>query len=120
MLLYHGTTRDNGKNIIKHQSFNLDRTGENWGTTYGKGVYLTPNIEEAKKYGDMILVIECEIKQYKLSQKYSPNDRKHKKTLKKIIRKEIEEGDYDSLVTVDEDEYILFKPEECILEIKQI
>lgn len=120
MLLYHGTTRDNGENIIKEQSFNLDRTGENWGVTYGKGVYLTPNLEEAKRYGDMVLVVKCEIKEYKLNQRFSPNDKKHKKLLNKLIRKEIEEGEYDSLVTLDEDEYILFRPTESILEIKQI
>ena len=69
----------------------------------------------------MVLVVECKIKQYKLSQRFSPNDKKHKNILKKIIRKEIEEGDYDSLVTVDEDEYILFKPDESIFfNIKQI
>ena len=118
--LYHGTTRENGENIIKEQSFNLNKTGENWGVTYGKGIYLTPILEEAKRYGDMVLVVKCQIKKYKLNRLFSPTNKKHRSILKKIIKRQIEEGEYDSLVTLDEDEYILFKPDESILKIKQI
>ena len=47
MILYHGTTIQNALSIMKF-GFDINKSGENWGTTYGKGIYFSPNYETAE------------------------------------------------------------------------
>ena len=78
MLLYHGTTSSNGISIIKN-GFDFSKAGSNWGKTYGKGIYFTPNYKTAKFYaGEDGIVISMDIKinSYKLTRDYSPNSKK--------------------------------------------
>ena len=51
MLLYHGTSKKNGINILK-KGFNFELSGSCWGNTYGKGIYFTPNYETARFYAE--------------------------------------------------------------------
>ena len=118
MLLYHGTSLEAAKSILSKQSFDLTKCGEGWGSTYGDGIYLTPNLEDAKMYGEKVLKISCNINPYRLEKRYSPTDRRHKKQIRRLIINCIKEGDFDSLISVDGDEYILFEPEKSILKIE--
>ena len=49
MILYHGTTMINALSILKN-GFDINKAGENWGTTYGKGIYFSPNYETAQAF----------------------------------------------------------------------
>ena len=57
MKLYHGTSCSNAISILKN-GFDFNKVGSNYGTTYGKGIYFTPNYETARFYaGENGLVI---------------------------------------------------------------
>ena len=47
--LYHGTSKQNGLQILE-SGFDFKKSGSNWGNTYGKGIYFTPNYETAQFY----------------------------------------------------------------------
>ena len=51
MKLYHGTSISNALSIM-NEGFNLKKAGSNYGTTYGKGIYFTPNYKTAKFYAE--------------------------------------------------------------------
>ena len=102
MKLYHGTSSDKALSILKN-GFDFNRIGENWGTTYGKGIYLTPEYETAKFYaGDdgIVLGFTLDVNPYKLSKDVRPNTRK------KIVPLE-----FDSIINPNQDEIVILKPE---------
>ena len=49
MLLYHGTTVFNALSILNN-GFSFNYSGTNWGNTYGKAIYFSPNYNTAKFY----------------------------------------------------------------------
>lgn len=49
MLLYHGTTIFNALSILNN-GFSFNYSGTNWGSTYGKAIYFSPNYNTAKFY----------------------------------------------------------------------
>lgn len=99
--LYHGTSIQNGLDILK-SGFDFEKSGSNWGNTYGKGIYFTPNYETARFYaGEDGIVIskELEIEVYYLKRDISPNSRK------KI--KMPDNGNYNCIVNPSGDEYLI-------------
>jgi len=77
MIFYHGTTEDNWKTIQEE--------GVLWGRRYvtdnndeivkeiSRCTYLTPNIEEARCYGDVVLKVEYDPYANKTKNNYSPD-----------------------------------------------
>lgn len=77
MIFYHGTTEDNWKTIQEE--------GVLWGRRYvtdsndeivkeiSRCTYLTPNIEEARCYGDVVLKVEYDPYTNKTENNYSPD-----------------------------------------------
>lgn len=100
-LLYHGTTMENGLSILK-TGFDFNKSNTNWGNTYGKGIYFTPNYETAKFYaGENGIVISLNINtiEYHLNKMVSPSTRKKLKISK--------DKNYNCIVTLDKDEYLI-------------
>lgn len=104
MLLYHGTSQENALSIISEQKFDLNLCGKQWGSTYGRGIYFSPSKEEAQVYGETILEIQTQIKPLKLEKHYSPNDKSHKRQIKKIINT----LGPDAFETCDNKEIVIF------------
>jgi len=99
MLLFHGTSTDNALSILAC-GFDFNRAGENWGTTYGKGIYFSPNYETAKFYAGptgIVLSFELKINPYYLSKDIRPNSKK-----KIIIPPQ-----HDSIINPNGDECII-------------
>lgn len=79
MKLYHGTSYKNALSILAN-GFDFNRAGENYGLTYGKGIYFSPNYDEAKFYAEndgIVLSFNIEIKPYYLIKDKSVS--RHKK-----------------------------------------
>ena len=114
MFLYHGTTSENANTIISEQKFNLNLCGSQWGSTYGKGVYFSPSKTEASVYGETILQIETNVEPLKLQRYYSPNDRNHKRQIKKILYT----FGPDALITCNNKEVVIFNTENTIRDIR--
>ena len=103
MLLYHGTKEKNALSILKN-GFDFSRAGENWGITYGKGIYFTPNYETAKFYAGedgIILSFNLNINPYKLKKDRSPNGK---------LREKIP-LDVDSIINPNGDEIVIINSE---------
>ena len=67
--LYHGTTQTNALSILKN-GFDFTKCGSNWGKTYGKGIYFTPNYDTAQFYaGDDGIVLSFNFSTQEPSQK---------------------------------------------------
>ena len=99
MLIYHGTKEKNALSKMKN-GFDFSRAGENWGITYGKGIYFTPNYETAKFYAGedgIILSFNLDINPYKLKKDRSPNGK---------LREKIP-IDADSIINPNEDEIVI-------------
>ena len=98
MILYHGTNVYSALNILEN-GFNFNSTGTNWGCTYGKGIYFTPNYKTARCYaGDDGIVLTFDMDttdSYILDRLKLPSSRKK---LKYTTR---------WLITPDFDEYIM-------------
>ena len=76
--LYHGTSRINALSILKN-GFDFNKTGSNWGNTYGKGIYFTPNYNTARFYATdngIVLSFYLKIEPYHLTKDISPNSKK--------------------------------------------
>tara|TARA_B100000424_G_scaffold266755_2_gene258422 strand:- start:437 stop:754 length:318 start_codon:yes stop_codon:yes gene_type:complete len=101
MKLYHGTSSSNAIEIIKN-GFDFERAGSNYGITYGKGIYFTPNYETARFYaGDngIVLSMNISIVPYYLLKDKSPNS---KKKIKLPTDQE-----YNCIVSPNKDEYLI-------------
>jgi len=82
MLLYHGTNTSNGISILKN-GFDFNKVGSNYGLTYGKGIYFTPNYKTAQFYAGengIVLSMHVLITPYYLVKDISPNSKKKNKT----------------------------------------
>ena len=103
--LYHGTSSQNALSIMKN-GFNFEKAGQNWGKTYGKGIYFTPNYETARFYATedgIILSFNIEIEPYYLTKFISPNS---KKKLKLPVKNQ-NNIHYNCIVSPDKDEYLI-------------
>ena len=101
--LYHGTSVKNALSILQHR-FDLGKAGENWGTTYGKGVYFTPNYETAKFYAGedgIVLSVNLEINPYELKKDIRPNSKRKIKI----------PYEFDSIINPNKDEVIVTNKE---------
>lgn len=98
MILYHGTNVSSALNILAN-GFNFNSTGTNWGSTYGKAIYFTPNYKTAQCYaGDdgIIFSIDVEVNDFLILEKFkSPSSRKQLQCMSKW------------LITPNFDEYIM-------------
>ena len=103
MILYHGTSTINALNILK-EGFDLKKSGSNWGKTYGKGIYFSPNYKTAEFYAGtngIIISININLDEnniYYLKNYNSPNSRKKPK---------INNPNIKCLVSPDKDEYLI-------------
>lgn len=114
MILYHGTTMINALSILKN-GFDINKAGENWGTTYGKGIYFSPNYETAQFYANsdesnpgIVISINLDLNPFMLKKDFSPNQ-KRKFRLPK-------DSKYDSIINANGDEVVIIDP--SILAIK--
>lgn len=76
--LYHGTSIKNSLSILK-SGFDFAKAGDNYGVTYGKGIYFTPDYDEAKFYTGnegIVLSYDIKINPYYLTKDVSPSSRK--------------------------------------------
>lgn len=99
MKLYHGTSYINALSILNN-GFDIGYSGSNWGNTYGKGIYFTPNYDTARFYAGedgIVLSFNIKINPYKLSKDITPNSRKKIKI----------PSEYDSIININEDEVII-------------
>ena len=98
--LYHGTSQSNALSILK-EGFDFSKCGSNWGSTYGKGIYFSPNYSEAKFYAGedgIVLSFELDLECYYLEKDIRPSNKKKFK---------IPEY-YNCLVNPSGSEYVLF------------
>ena len=99
--LFHGTSRENALSIMEN-GFDFSKSGSNWGNTYGKGIYFSPNEETARFYAGengIVISLKIEIDPYYLTQDISPNSKK------KIKLPENE--NYNCIVNPNGDEYLV-------------
>ena len=100
MRLYHGTTAAAAISIME-SGFDFSRAGTNWGTTYGKGIYFTPNYGTARFYAGengIVISVDIEVKPHYLKRAVSASSKK---------RIQVPEG-CNCLVSPDGDEYVVF------------
>lgn len=98
--LFHGTNNQNALSIIDN-GFDFNKCGSNWGSTYGKGIYFTPNSKTAKAYSDdnTIIEITIDINPFYLTKDRSPNSKKKIKIPQ----------NYNCIVSPNKDEYVLIE-----------
>jgi|SaaInlStandDraft_5_1057022.scaffolds.fasta_scaffold02787_4 hypothetical protein len=117
MLLYHGGTLKKMNNMIEngfHKPENIQ--GDNFGITYGPGLYFALNKNDALFYSDNNQIIEVIInKKLKLLRinPISPNNKKQKYNLLKKRKKGIN-NNYDGFIVTyssNESEIIIWDPE---------
>lgn len=101
MLLYHGTSVEAAISIMG-SGFDFSRAGSNWGTTYGKGIYFTPNYRTARFYAGengIVISVYVMVKPHYLERAVSASSKK---------RIEIPEG-CNCIVSPDRDEYVIYR-----------
>ena len=105
MILYHGTSVENAISILQN-GFDINRAGVNWGITYGKGIYFSPNYETAKFYANsdpenqgIVISITVNLNSYILKKDISPNQKRKFKLPKDKY--------YDSIINPNGDEVII-------------
>ena len=101
MKLYHGTSMSNALSIM-NEGFDFKKAGSNYGKTYGKGIYFTPNYETAKFYSGrdgIVISLDVHVNPYYLTKYISPSS-------KKKIRLP-NTGNYNCIVSPDKDEYLI-------------
>ena len=99
-ILYHGTCQINALSILKN-GFDFSKCGSNWGSTYGRGIYFTPNYTEAEFYAvrdGIVLSFVIDVECYYLKKDISPSKK----------RKFILPDGYNCLVNPSENEYVVF------------
>ena len=110
VVLYHGTSKENAIKICEYGGFSLDFSGTSWGSTFGKGIYFSGDINEARVYSGedgVILSCELDVNGFQLKKGYSPNCRNDRREIKRIV-KSLESNGYNCLITKDSSEYIFF------------
>ena len=105
MILYHGTSIKNALLILKN-GFDISKAGENWGTTYGKGLYFSPNYETALFYANsdkvnpgIVISITLDLNPFMLKKDISPNQKRKFRLPKDKY--------YDSIINPNGDEVII-------------
>ena len=104
MLLYHGTSYENSLSI-KMNGFDFNKVGSNYGKTYGRGIYFTPNYETAKFYaGDtgIVILTNAKITPHYLTRDVSPNSKKKIRIPNDKV--------YNCIVSPNNDEYLILYP----------
>lgn len=98
--LFHGTSPASALSILKN-GFDFSKCGSNWGSTYGKGIYFSPNYQTAQFYaGDdgIVLSYTLDINPYYLKKDMSPNQKRKFKLHK----------EFNAIINVNGDECIVF------------
>ena len=101
--LYHGTSTINALSILKN-GFNFTQSIENWGKTYGPGIYFSPNYNTAKFYATnkgIVLSFNIAIEPYLLTKDISPTSKK-----KLYIPND---KNYNCIISPNKDEYLIFQ-----------
>ena len=110
-LLYRGGKYSTYESLIDN-GFDLSRIGDGYGSTLGRGVYLTASKDEARSYaadGRTIFEVPVEdLKIYRLDRAFSVDSKQDRKNLKKITQKAKDQG-YNSLESVDGLETVIFE-----------
>jgi len=110
-LLYRGGKYDTYVSLIDN-GFDLTRLGNNFGSTLGRGVYLTKSREEARSYavdGRSIFQVPVEdLNPFKLDRAFSVDSKQDRKNLKKITQKAKDQG-FNALESVDGLEVVIFE-----------
>jgi len=110
-LLYRGGKVSTYKALIEN-GFDLSRISENYGSTLGKGIYLTRSKEEARSYAaDKKSIIEVPIEglnAYKLQRSFSVDSKNDRKKLKKITQIAKDNG-YNALESMCGLEVVIFE-----------
>ncbi len=110
-LLYRGGKYQTYVSLIDN-GFDLSRINSNFGTTLGKGVYLTKSKEEARSYAvDGRTIFEVPVvglKPFKLDRAFSVDSKQDRKNLKKITQKAKDQG-FTALESVDGLEVVIFE-----------
>ena len=120
MKAYHGSDLSKLESIIE-KGFDPSLIGTGWGTTYGRGIYFSPDPKVANIYsGNTGYIIEAEIRYipYYLKKNYSSTNRHHRRELQKLRGKAEAEG-YTCFVSQNREEIILFDSSD-IISIKRI
>ena len=100
MRLYHGTTAASAISIMG-SGFDFSRAGTNWGTTYGKGIYFTPNYKTARFYAGengIVISVDIKVKPHYLKRAVSASSKKRIRVPEEC----------NCLVSPDGDEYVVF------------
>ena len=109
-ILYHGGKYTTYLDLIQ-KGFDLSKIGSGFGTTLGKGIYLTKSPAEAAGYAaDKKTIIEVSVeglKTYKLDRAYSVDSAKQRRKLGKIIEQAKRDG-FNSLESVDGLEIVIW------------
>ena len=110
-LLYRGGKYDTYVSLIDN-GFDLTRLGNNFGSTLGRGVYLTKSREEARSYavdGRSIFQVPVEdLNPFKLDRAFSVDSKQDRKNLKKITQIAKDQG-YNALESVCGLETVIFE-----------
>ena len=105
--LYHGTSMTNALSILKN-GFDFTKCGSNWGSTYGKGIYFSPNYDEAQIYAGkdgIVLSFDLDLTCYYLKKDVSPSKKRKFK---------LPDG-YNCVVNPNNDEYVVFSFESPLI-----
>ena len=110
-LLYRGGKYSTYTSLIDN-GFDLSRLGTGYGSTLGKGVYLTKSKEEARSYavdGRTIFQVPVEdLNPFKLERAFSVDSKQDRKNLKKITQIAKDQG-YNALESVCGLETVIFE-----------
>lgn len=116
MILYHGGTYSKLINMVEN-GFHIpeDKQGDNFGITYGPGLYLALNESDARFYSEggqiLKIIIERELKLLRINP-VRPTDKKQENKLKRKKKDGIE-NNYDGFIVTNPDgetEIIIWDP----------
>ena len=110
-LLYRGGKMQTYISLIDN-GFDLSRLGTGFGTTLGKGVYLTASKDEARSYaadGRTIFEVPVEdLNPFRLDRAFSVDSKQDRKNLRRITQRAKDQG-YNALESVDGLETVIFE-----------
>ena len=96
---------ENALSILKN-GFDINKSGKNWGTTYGKGIYFSPNYETAMFYANsdpnnpgIVISITVDLNPFILKKDISPSQKRKFRLPKDKY--------YDSIINPNGDEVII-------------
>ena len=109
--LYRGGKYSTYESLIDN-GFDLSRINGNFGSTLGKGIYLTASKDEARSYaadGRTIFEVPVEdLNPFRLERAFSVDSKQDRKNLKKITQKAKDQG-YNALESVCGLETVIFE-----------